>query len=185
MKFLNQFINVKYKITALLALFLIFNTSVCCNIYGRCTKEVKGIVKNEVVNDGDIQIIFEGGCAINTTINKGGKQVIHSNGVAKNTKINRNGVQTVYEGGCAINTKINRGGVQGVKGGVAKNAKVNKGYQLVFKKGKAEDTTVKGRYGQQIVYDNGYVSKTVLSKGSLQRVANATAEDTIINKSSC
>jgi autotransporter passenger strand-loop-strand repeat protein len=84
MRISNQIASARYKIIIMsLALFLVFNVSVCCNIYGDCTKEVKGIIKNEVISDGNVQVILKEGVAINTTINKGGMQMVFSGGVAK------------------------------------------------------------------------------------------------------
>jgi autotransporter passenger strand-loop-strand repeat protein len=133
-----------------LVLRLILNACVCCNVYGDCTEEVKGVVRNEVIGKGEFQTVVKGGVAINTTISSEGQQIIYEGGKAINTTIEEFEMQAIYAGGCASKTTI------------------KSGYQAVFKKGKAIDTIVSGKYGQQFVEDGGYASKTTVSDGGVQ-----------------
>ncbi|MDR1018061.1 MAG: hypothetical protein LBM02_05105 [Lachnospiraceae bacterium] len=143
------------KTNILINILIILNLNI--TLQAKCTPIVnKGmIVKNEHIEQGEHQTIYNGGKSINTVIEEDGIQIIYAKGYSKNTLIKHNGTQIIYSQGKTLNTKI-IDGTQILYGGESNYDKIiNDGLQIVFN-GRIQQTTITNKQNNKTIF-NGYL----------------------------
>jgi autotransporter passenger strand-loop-strand repeat protein len=108
----------------------------CCNgLNARCTEDVgKGVVvRNESIEDGEVQRVHHGGKTIGVIVKDGGKQVICYRGKVVDTVVGNGGVQLVFNEGIAETTYVDHGGLQVLSGGVSRDTLLKSdSFQLLY-----------------------------------------------------
>jgi autotransporter passenger strand-loop-strand repeat protein len=159
----------------------------CSGLNARCTEDVgKGIVvRNESVEDGEVQRVHHGGKAVGVIVKTGGKQIVCYGGKVVDTVVGDGGVQLVFRKGLAETTYVDHGGLQVLFGGTSRDTLLKSGsFQLLYG-GFSFNTMILENKAFQVVCD-GVAKKTILKCGGTQLIFyGGKAVGTWIRKDGC